>query len=208
MKILVLAATANEIQPFRDIHPNADTCITGVGSPHTMYYLMKALAKTKYDLVLQCGVAGTFQSDMPLGSVVLVEKDCFADLGANEKDAFHTLHDLGLANKNNFPYLQGWLVNKNPFLKSSDLPHAKAITVNLLSNDPVWMERLKQAYQPDIETMEGAALHLVCLMEGVQFLQIRGISNLVGDRNKSNWKMKEAIDASNQQLTRIYQQYL
>jgi futalosine hydrolase len=42
--------------------------------------------------------------------------------------------------------------------------------------------------------MEGAALHYYCMQKGVSFLQIRSISNEVGVRNKTQWKMKEAIE--------------
>jgi futalosine hydrolase len=43
--------------------------------------------------------------------------------------------------------------------------------------------------------MEGAALHLVCLENKIPFLQIRGISNWVGERDKSQWKIPEAAEA-------------
>jgi len=33
-----------------------------------------------------------------------------------------------------------------------------------------------------------------CLQKEIPFLQIRGISNYVGERDKSKWKMEEAID--------------
>ena len=43
--------------------------------------------------------------------------------------------------------------------------------------------------------MEGAAFHYVCLEAGVPFLQLRGLSNLVGDRNKSRWQMTTALNS-------------
>ena len=53
--------------------------------------------------------------------------------------------------------------------------------------------------------MEGAALHYVCLMEKIPFLQIRSISNYVGERNKRNWNMKEAIANLNKKLIEFVQ---
>jgi futalosine hydrolase len=41
--------------------------------------------------------------------------------------------------------------------------------------------------------MEGAALHYVCLQLAVPFAQVRSISNYVTPRDKSLWKMKDAI---------------
>jgi futalosine hydrolase len=59
---------------------------------------------------------------------------------------------------------------------------------------------------PVVESMEGAAFHYVCLMEKIPFLQLRGISNYVGERNKANWKIRESIDALNQQLIKMINQ--
>jgi futalosine hydrolase len=40
-------------------------------------------------------------------------------------------------------------------------------------------------------------------MENIPFLQVRGISNYAGERNKKLWKMKEAVANLNQQLKSI-----
>jgi futalosine hydrolase len=37
----------------------------------------------------------------------------------------------------------------------------------------------------------------------IPFLQLRGISNLVGERNKENWKIPLAIEQVNQSLIRL-----
>lgn len=43
--------------------------------------------------------------------------------------------------------------------------------------------------------MEGAAFMYACLMHKVSFAQIRAVSNVVERRNRSTWKVKEAIEA-------------
>ena len=48
--------------------------------------------------------------------------------------------------------------------------------------------------------MEGAAFHYVCLQQKIPFIQLRAISNYVGERNKTKWKMKEAIINLNEKL--------
>jgi futalosine hydrolase len=53
--------------------------------------------------------------------------------------------------------------------------------------------------------MEGAALHYVCLMEKIPFLQIRAISNMTGDRDKSRWKLKEALKSLHEELVVMIQ---
>jgi len=55
--------------------------------------------------------------------------------------------------------------------------------------------------------MEGAALHYVCLMENIPFLQIRSISNYIGERNRKNWNMMDSIVNLNQALASIINNY-
>ena len=52
---------------------------------------------------------------------------------------------------------------------------------------------IRKKYHPLLESMEGAAFHYVCLMKNIPFIQLRSASNYVGERDKSKWKMNEAI---------------
>ena len=58
-------------------------------------------------------------------------------------------------------------------------------------------------YNPIIESMEGAALHYVCTLMKIPFLQLRAISNMVGERDKTKWEIQKAIDALNHSLVKI-----
>ena len=51
--------------------------------------------------------------------------------------------------------------------------------------------------------MEGAAMHYVCLMEKIPFLQLRSISNYIGERNKRKWNMNESIINLNNELIKL-----
>ena len=46
--------------------------------------------------------------------------------------------------------------------------------------------------------MEGAAFQYVARQANIPFLQIRAVSNYIGERNKYNWKIKESIANLNQ----------
>jgi futalosine hydrolase len=201
MNILLIAATEMEIKPLMTAHEKADYLITGVGSPATVYHLLKKIASKKYDIVFQIGVAGSFDESVQLGEGVLVDADCFADLGAFENNQFLSLFDLNLNDSDAFPLTKGWL--KNEFEKNLGLKYVKGITVNSLTDEANKVSLFKKKYQAEIESMEGAALHFVCLQEEISFLQIRGISNFVGERDKSKWQLKEAIINSNRVALKI-----
>ena len=74
MKILVVAATQLEIEPFINLKNNTGVLICGVGIPSTVYHLTKKLLQEKYDLAIQAGIAGTFSKKLKKGEVVVVEQ--------------------------------------------------------------------------------------------------------------------------------------
>ncbi len=204
MQILLTAATPFEIELFINTYPNIDILISGVGVPSTMYHLQKRLQQVDYDFVIQAGIAGTFSSDIHLGETVLVKQDTFGDLGAEEKRNFTTFFKSGLINAHEFPFADGWLINTaEGLLKESTLRWVKAVTINKVSDSFLQKLQLTDAYNPQIETMEGAALHYVCLQEKIPFVQIRSISNQVGERDKTKWKIKEAVENLNTELTML-----
>src|SRR5258705_1857621 len=62
--------------------------ITGSGMLSTVYHLGIHLFENNYDLVINAGIAGSFRKDISLGSVVNVNEECFADLGAEDDETF------------------------------------------------------------------------------------------------------------------------
>ena len=207
MLILIVAATEMEVTPFMKEFPNAEILITGVGTFNTVYELTKKIHSKAYDFIIQVGIAGSYKAELNLGEAYVVKEDCFADLGVLEKGDLQTIFEMGLANQNHFPFQNGKLVNPNVPIFNTNVYQATAVTVNLLNDDSAYCAILKEKFQADLESMEGAAFHYVCLKEKQTFLQIRGISNEVGDRNKSNWKIEDAINSSNIILCDIYKKY-
>lgn len=203
MNVLVVSATESEIKSFASENNNADVLITGVGIPATIFHLTKKLLQKNYDLVIQAGIAGAFSNDLKKGSVLLVNKDTFGDIGIYENKNYKTLFDADLMNKNEFPFSNGWLINHDKYLLHSPLLSATGITVNKITDEVEQIKNLAEKFNPAIESMEGAALHYVCLQQKINFLQLRSISNSVGERNKQKWAMKEAITNLNIELKKL-----
>lgn len=202
MQILLVAATSFEIQPivmeltarqFLINQCHITVLLTGVGQVSTTYLVSESIRVQSPNLVIQAGIAGSFCEFPALSTPVLVKKDTFGDLGMEEKEQFRTVFDAGFASPNQSPFQEGWLINDHPLLAQSPFPVVSAVTVNKISDSNVQRQQLVQTFDPQIESMEGAALHYVCLQQQIPFLQLRTISNQVGDRNKLNWKMQEAI---------------
>lgn len=205
--ILVIAATNTEIKPLAKSEisegvveslsgfKNADILVTGIGVAATTFHLTKALSKKKYSHVINLGVAGTFNPELSIGDVVRVETDTFADYGVDDSGVFKTLFQLGLSDPNMNPFTNGWMnCNFSNTFLTDNIPAVKGVTVSMASGSQERINQIKTRFNPDIETMESAGVFFSCLMYGVPFVSLRGISNMVEPRNKERWNIQLAAD--------------
>ena len=215
MKILVVAATQQELEPalkfFQDgesgPHSVSFHC-TGVGLTTAAIVITQLALQHFPDLIIQAGIAGCFQEQLRIGDVVFIQSDRQADLGVWEYGQWKNAHDLSLIDSNKFPYNNQQLIN--PYLHAFDfiqLPQVMAISVNQITTDQRMISYwTSQRPAPAIESMEGAALHESCLRLNVPFLQLRAVSNYMGERNKTHWNIPLAIDGLNQTLISLLHQ--
>lgn len=211
MRIVITAATTAEWMPT---FLNVNTLYTeesnrfkvsfhqsGVGMLSTAVSLTKLVLEDKPDLIIQAGIAGTFDTSLPPGTTIVVNEEMMGDMGVQEDHKWKDIFDLKLEKSSYPPFEKRKL--SNPHLTQYNLlklPEVSAVTVNEISTDLIRIHQLISKYNPTIESMEGAALHYVGRLMNVPFIQIRSISNYIGERNKNNWKLKEAIDNVNQTL--------
>lgn len=217
MEIMLVAATPLEIAPAlewlqkNEFRTNAGTTvnavITGIGSMQTTYSLMHAIQQQRPVAMIQAGIAGSFSLTCPPGSLIIVQEESFGDLGVEEAGIFKDVFDMNLQQAGQFPFTGTALLN--PYTSHwahLGLPFVKAVTINEITTSPQRISMLQQKYSAIVESMEGAAFHYVALQQQLPFLQLRAISNMVGERDKKNWMMKESIAVLNQQLINLLQE--
>ncbi|MEJ7740279.1 MAG: futalosine hydrolase [Chitinophagaceae bacterium] len=216
MYILLVAATAMEIRDtvgylirheYKLKHHELAVLTSGVGPVLTTYSLVSAIRHRRPDYIIQAGIAGSFSSELLPGKTVIIQEEIFGDIGVLENGDFKDAFDLRLAEPSAHPFTDRRLVNPyiTDWLKYR-IPVANGITVNEITTSPARINLLKQKYNVQTESMEGAAFHYVCLSEMIPFIQFRSISNLVGERNKNNWKLSEAVQVLNNNLINILHQ--
>lgn len=208
MQLLLCAATEMEIAPalgqLRNRNRNdVDVLITGIGMMAAAFQLTQQLLKNQYRCVLQAGVGGGLYQDMPPGKIFFIKSETIGDMGVEENGSFRSLFDLKLADADLSPWKDGELVNSHPLLKENLYPAVKGVTVNEISTSPQRIEYYRNVLQAAIESMEGAALHYVCLQHQVPFLEVRSISNFIGERDKRNWHLNSAIENLNQAILHL-----
>ena len=211
MRVIISAATVAEWMPS---FLNMNTLYTGesqrlkiqfhqsgIGMLAAGFALTKLAMEDKPDLIIQMGIAGSFDPDLGLGSVVVIDEETIGDLGVEEEGKWKDLFDLKLEKSSYHPFEKRklpnhWLTKYNLL----GLKEVNGITVNEISTNPERIQKLIKKYNPGIESMEGAALHYIARETNIPFIQIRAISNYIGERNKANWELKLAIDNLNKTL--------
>ncbi len=201
MKILVVAATEFEISNLKLFFVNDNSIhflTTEVGMTSTAYYLTKELLMNKYDLVINIGIAGSFNKQLSIGEITSVENDFFAELGAENDDEFIPFPKMNLPGAYSFK-------NKNAISSKTyqQLKKVKAATVNKVHGNEASINKFLSIHNVDIESMEGAAVAMVCEKDNIPYVQIRSISNYVTKRNTSEWNISLAIKNLNTSLINI-----
>ena len=219
MRILLVSATAAEIGPVTaGLRPSTlsgslrtdegqriagyhcdghdvDVLVSGVGMVATATWCTHALCRERYDLALNLGVCGSFDRSLTLGAVVHVVSDRVAELGAEDDEAFLSIHQMHLLDENEPPFVDGRLVNQAPPITPtlSGLPAVSGITVNTVHGRDRSIAAVTERFAPQVESMEGAAFMYACLVHDQRFAQVRAVSNVVERRNREAWKLSEAV---------------
>ena len=198
LKVLLVAATPAEVNcltgmPGMDLTP----IVTGIGSVATAWALTKQLSSgLVIDLAINIGIAGSYCDEIKTGDVVLPVSDCFADAGIETKSGYLTLAEAGLQDPDAFPFTSGRIVSENRFISHAAgvLRTFNAVTVNTATGSENSIKRIIRKYNPDIETMEGAAFFYICRRENIPFLAVRAISNKVEPRVRDRWNVPLALE--------------
>lgn len=142
--------------------------------------------------VILAGIAGTFSPEvLPVGAAYCFRRVALDGVGVGEAGRFVSARDLGFSQaKTQRDELSLETVGAD---RQQDL-----LLTCCAASDSAGMASERKLRHPDAvaEDMEGFGVALACNFAGVQLTILRGISNLVGDRNKSNWAIDEALAAT------------
>jgi len=210
LRILTVFATTTESGILKDVSDkyqeregfsigasHVSVLVTGVGGILTAWSMKQWLCENEPpDLIINAGIAGSFNEELIKGEVVMPVSDCFADMGIETGDRYLTLAETGLINPDEFPFRNGLLYCENKYSNevSQLVKPVKAITVNTTSGTEATIEKLKNKFNPDIETMEGATFFYICARENISFLALRAISNMVVPGRKDKWEIPLALE--------------
>lgn len=196
--IAILTATELEQKPLRaSLGDDYAGCrlawhIGGIGAGATAAATLKIIRDQRPDQIVQAGIAGALpRKHLNACDTVLVGSDYQADLGAwrPETGCFEPFGTLPEAAVIGCPYAET-LRDRFRIIAARSANSACS---------PLPLRGLEA-----LESMEGAAFFGVCHTEGIPFLQLRSVSNHVGDP-RDRWRIPEALDALTAGMERLLQ---
>lgn len=219
MKVLLIAATRNELNPFLLRYPACLTSylsidkhkvkvlITGAGILATSFETTRELLQDSPDFILNVGICGSIDATIPLGTVLRVTTDCLGDFGAESADGFIPASAIGLQDLNEFPFQNGLIhaVGDDSEFQLNTLKSVNGITVQKVHGQAQSIVEMKAHYpNVQVESMEGAAVFYICRKLGIDCAQVRSVSNYVEVRNRDAWDIPTAISGLNEFLLRLF----
>jgi futalosine hydrolase len=222
MRLLIVSATSLEIKPLisslgkgRTLQNHVtrysfknfqiDILVTGVGMVPTAVRTSMALGLYMYDAVINAGICGSFNHDIPIGKVLNITSDCLPETGAEDGEHFLSIIDLKLLDQDEFPFTGGKLLNDSQFESNliNSLTQALGVTVNTIHGNAQNIEIFLKRHTADVESMEGAAFMYSCKMYKKRHLQVRSVSNYIEDRDASKWDIPLAVQNLNHFLLEL-----
>jgi len=178
--------------------------VTGVGKVNVSHVLTAILESVEPEMVIIFGCGGAYPGmGIEVGDVVVACEELYGDEGVCTPGGFLDLEGMNLpvietptmTRYNRFPLDKDLVGRAEVVLSAAGFGHVTGtfITVSCSSGREERGKMLQRRFDGICENMEGAAAAHVCALYGVPLLEIRGISNLVVDRDVHKWDIAFAV---------------
>ncbi len=180
--VLIVCALREELTSFED-RPYVTVMQSGIGPVESAIATARALAATRFTLVINAGIAGGFRDHVAVGDSVAVVEEYYVEIGREDGIALDLPNGALLDNKAiSDPRLL------SPFKEGLLGSHlGNGVTSATVTTSDARAALLTKKFDPMVESMEGFAVLRAARRAGVPAIELRGISNLVGDRASNGW---------------------
>jgi futalosine hydrolase len=198
--VLVVVATAAEAESLGGL-PGARVVVSGIGAVNAGLATLQAGLEEEPSLIVSAGIGGAMPGrGVEIGDVVVASQAVAASLGAEDGKGFLDLREMGfplweMGTIQFFDRIPTWAGSAN-LAGAAGARFGPILTVDTVTGTQTSLERLASRY-PDAlaEAMEGSGVAQAALRLGVPFVEVRGISNLVGPRDRGSWRIGAALHA-------------
>lgn len=207
-QILIVSPTKREMGSFLALagRYKCHNLVCGVGPGSTSFELTRFIeSRGRPYAVILCGVAGAYPwADVELEDVCLASSEAYGDLGRQGTSGIDPISLEGDKIQTEFALEPGWRrIIKPDIVEKLGIRCGPMVTVSCVTGTRERAVDLHERFRSISENMEGAAAAQVCDYYQVPLLEFRGISNWVGDLDKKNWRLNQALNATADVLEKV-----
>ncbi|GAA0627200.1 futalosine hydrolase [Streptomyces crystallinus] len=198
MRVLVVTAVPAERDAVTRAFPSGpgagalDVLVGGVGPAAAAAATAAALARTPYGLVVSAGIGGGFLPFAPVGSPVVASRIVAADLGADTPEGYLDVEALGFGRSAHLPPER----LARAAAEATGAAYGPVLTVSTVTGTAARAAELAARHPgAAAEAMEGFGVAEAAAQQGVPALEVRAVSNAVGPRDRSAWRIGDALGA-------------
>jgi futalosine hydrolase len=190
-------------------------CVGGMGKVNAAHAATLLLTHFDPEALLIFGVGGAYPSSRAaVGDIALAKEEIAGDEGVLTADGFKDTEYMGIPllqtatatiyrrypapesllqrSRNTLAAVHDGAVHVGPF-----------VTLSTCTGTTARARELEDRYHGLCENMEGAAAAQVALCHDVPWLEVRGISNIVEDRDLKKWNIPKAAEAAQNAVIHI-----
>ncbi len=190
---------------------------SGIGKASAAATAVSLLTSCQPEALVLFGCGGAYlEAELALGDLALANGEIFGDEGVATPSGFQDLAETKLAMRstpkklyNNWPIdneLHDWaqpLLQTHAKDNKIKLRSGPFVTVSTCTGSTVVATAIVQRTKGICENMEGAAVALACQQLTTPLLEVRGISNLVEDRDTSRWDLPAGMAAAQRAILEL-----
>jgi len=193
-------------------------CVGGMGKVNAAHAAALMIAEFSPDALLIFGVGGAYPaSGAVVGDIALAQVEIAGDEGVLTHDGFKDMEYIGIPLlKTATSVIFTTYPAPEPLLKQAlhtlvtssepgrtDVHFGPFITLSTCTGTTARARELEERYHGLCENMEGAAAAQVAGLHAIPWLEVRGISNIVEDRDMQKWDIPKAAEAGQKAVLRI-----
>lgn len=174
--------------------------LCGFGPVASAAATSRLIAEHEPDRILLLGIAGALAAELTPGSTILVDEVAIYGIGAGSGDTFMTAGQLGWAHwapppdSDEQPIRD--VISLWPDGEPPSQPRQLLTVCSAAASHKDVRDRRSLFPSAVAEDMEGFSVALAAKTADVPLGIVRGISNIAGDRDKTRWKIVEALNAT------------
>jgi len=182
--ILIVCAVSAELE-WLGTRAGVETLITGVGPVDAAARVGHLLRERAYEVVINAGIAGAMLGVAAVGDGVVVGEELMEiNLETGERLALPPGNVVVDRVPSDTQLIEA--------ITALGFPLVRGMTVSRVTATNATAQRLRER-GAEIESMEGFAVLRAAQLAGVSALEVRGISNIVGDRASSQWDFEAGL---------------